>query len=72
MICHIYTDTIVERLSDDGRTYSKNFPNNRTQQLIAQTVLCVLTLLVGDNSKQEIMAPSFFGPDPVHFVRACV
>jgi len=72
MTCHIYTDTVVERLSDDGRTYGMNCPNNRTQGLTAQTVLCVLTLLVGDNSKQEIMAPSFSRPDPVHFLRACV
>jgi len=47
------------------------FSNKRTQQLTAQTVLCVLTLFVDDNSKQEIMAPSSSRPDPVHFLRAC-
>ena len=72
LICHIYTDTIVERLSDGVRTYSMNFPNNRTQHLKAQTVLSVLTLLVGDKSKQEIMTPSFSRPDPVHFLRECL
>jgi broad specificity polyphosphatase/5'/3'-nucleotidase SurE len=72
LICHIYTDTIAVRWSDGGRIYSINFPNIKAQQLTAQTVLCVLTLFVDDNSKQEIMAPSFSRPDPVNFLRACV
>jgi hypothetical protein len=71
-MCHIYTGTIVERFSDGGRTYSTNFPNKRTQQLTALTVLCVMILLVGHSSKQEFMAPSFSRPDRVHFLRSCV
>jgi hypothetical protein len=72
LICHTYTDTIVERLSDGGRMHIMNFPNQRTQQLTAQTVLCVLTLLVVDNSKQKNMAPSFSRPDPQHLLHECV
>jgi len=49
-----------------------NFSNKRTQQLTAQTDLCVLTLFVDDNSKQGIMTPSFARPDPVHYLRACL
>ena len=72
LICHIYTETTVERLSDGGRMYIMNFPNQRTQPLTAQTVLWVLTLLVVDKSKQKNMAPAFSRPDTVHFLHACV
>jgi len=48
------------------------FPTKESNNSQRKHDLCILTLLVDDNSKQEIMAPSFSRPDPVHFLRACV